>query len=77
VTDLIAERIRAHRGNIHRYRRVLATPLTETERQYIHRRIGEERSELERLVAHAEPELSIGNCDAPSTPLRGVGLQLD
>jgi hypothetical protein len=51
MTDVIIARIHAHRSNIQRYVRLLVTELTETERRYIHKRIAEERSELERLEA--------------------------
>lgn len=42
--------IRAHQNNINRYCRLLATHLTDHEREYVHRRITEERLELERLL---------------------------
>ena len=42
--------ILAHQRNIERHRRLLTTKLTDHENQYIHRRIAEERAELERLV---------------------------
>jgi hypothetical protein len=42
--------IRARQQNINRYCRLLATELTDHERQYLHRRIVEERAELERLM---------------------------
>jgi hypothetical protein len=51
VTDVIGTRIRAHQGNLQRYCRLLATELTDTEREFIHNRIAEERAELERLAA--------------------------
>jgi len=35
-------RIRAHRNNIHRYRKLLETTLSDLERQYIERRLAEE-----------------------------------
>jgi len=38
-------RVRAHQNNLQRYCRLLATELTETERQFIHNRIAEERAE--------------------------------
>ena len=43
--------LRMHRNNIARYRRLLKTKLTEYERQFIERRLSEERSALERLAA--------------------------
>ncbi|KRQ16471.1 hypothetical protein [Bradyrhizobium manausense] len=48
-------RIRAHRNNIHRYRRLLKTRLSELERQFIERRLTEERSALESLTAATFP----------------------
>jgi hypothetical protein len=48
-------RIRAHRNNIHRYRRLLNTRLSELERQFIERRLAEERSALEGLTAPTFP----------------------
>jgi hypothetical protein len=44
-------RLRAHRSNIHRYRRLLATRLTELERGYIEKRLNEELASLEELSA--------------------------
>jgi hypothetical protein len=42
--------VRAHQNNINRYCRLLATHLTDVEREYVHRRIVEERLELEKLL---------------------------
>lgn len=39
-------RIRAHSNNIHRYRRLLRTRLSELERQFIERRLAEEQTAL-------------------------------
>lgn len=44
--DLRAAKILSHERNIQRYWRLLATELTELERQYLHKRIAEERAEL-------------------------------
>lgn len=41
--------IYAHQKNINRYSGLLAMDLTEQEREYIHRRISEQRLEIERL----------------------------
>jgi hypothetical protein len=41
--------IHAHRANLRRYCALLATELTELEREYLHRRIAETRHELDRL----------------------------
>ncbi|WGD54268.1 hypothetical protein QA641_10410 [Bradyrhizobium sp. CB1650] len=48
-------RIRAHRNNIHRYRRLLNTRLAEIERQFIERRLAEEQSALDSLTAATFP----------------------
>jgi hypothetical protein len=42
-------RLRAHRNNIYRYRRLLGTQLTDLERDYIERRMSEERASMEAL----------------------------
>ncbi|MFZ5690652.1 MAG: hypothetical protein ACOY5F_05295 [Pseudomonadota bacterium] len=49
MTDTVLRRIRGHKANLDRYARLLATNLTELERQYIHRRIAEERAAISRL----------------------------
>ena len=55
MTDLRTAKILSHRRNIKRYGRLLATELTEIERQYLHRRITEEQAELERLQSEPQP----------------------
>ena len=47
--------LRTHRNNIARYRRLLETKLTEYERQFIERRMSEERSAMEQLAASTFP----------------------
>jgi hypothetical protein len=49
MTDFRTAKILSHRRNIQRYARLLATQLTELERQYLHKRIAEEQTALERL----------------------------
>ncbi|HKF09022.1 MAG TPA: hypothetical protein VKB89_09920 [Xanthobacteraceae bacterium] len=49
MIDFYATQVRGHRRNIERYCRLLATDLTELERQYLHKRIAEEHAQLERL----------------------------
>ena len=46
--------MQGHRRNIQRYIRLLATELTEFERQYLHNQIAEEQAELMRLELEAE-----------------------
>ncbi|QOZ65907.1 hypothetical protein [Bradyrhizobium arachidis] len=48
-------RIRAHRNNVHRYRRLLKTRLSALERQFIERRLSEESSALEALTSQTFP----------------------
>jgi len=48
-------RLRAHRNNIHRYRRLLATQLTEVERAYILKRLEEEQAASEALIQTTFP----------------------
>ena len=48
-------RIRAHRNNIHRYRRLLKTRLSRLERNFIERRLAEEKSALDALTAVTFP----------------------
>jgi len=49
MIDFYTTQVRGHRRNIERYCRLLATDLTELARQYLHKRIAEEHSQLERL----------------------------
>ena len=48
-------RLRTHRNNIARYRRLLKTKLTDLERQFIKKRLSEEQSDFERLAAGTFP----------------------
>jgi hypothetical protein len=48
MRDLRTAKILSHQRNIQRYSRLLATDLTELEREYLHKRIAEEQAELER-----------------------------
>jgi hypothetical protein len=48
-------RIRTHRNNIHRYRRLLLTDLSDLERDFIDRRMAEEQAALDALVAETFP----------------------
>lgn len=51
--DIRTAKIRIHRRNIRRYNRLLATELTELERNYLQKRIAEEQAELERWMMSA------------------------
>jgi hypothetical protein len=52
--DKLAE-LRTRRNNIHRYRRLLKTKLTDLERQFIERRLSEERAAFETVSASTFP----------------------
>jgi hypothetical protein len=43
--------LHARRNNVRRYRRLLQTELTELERQFIERRLNEEKSAMDRLTS--------------------------
>jgi|GraSoiStandDraft_4_1057263.scaffolds.fasta_scaffold3082132_1 hypothetical protein len=51
MMDQQLARLLAHRSNIQRYRNLLQTSLTEHERQFVERRLTEERSNLESVTA--------------------------
>jgi len=53
MTDFKTAQVRRHRQNIERYCRLLATELTDLERQYLHKRIAEEYAQLQRLEGTA------------------------
>ena len=48
-------RIRTHRNNIHRYRRLLRTQLSDLERGFIDRRMADEQAALDALIAETFP----------------------
>ena len=59
MIDEQVARLHAHRNNIARYRRLLKTPLSDLERQYIEARLTEEKSAIESLVASRLVHLAI------------------
>ena len=56
MIEVNLERLRTHRANIGRYRKLLATRLTDLERAYIERRLSEERASVEALLQETFPE---------------------
>ena len=48
-SDYLNAKILSHRANLQRYATLLATQLTELEREYLHKRIEEERAEVASL----------------------------
>jgi|SRR5258705_1423541 hypothetical protein len=72
-------RLRAHRNNIHRYRRLLGTQLTELERHYIERRLSEEMEAAKRLSNETFPlalRLPAQRC-AEDDPLRSPKVWIE
>jgi hypothetical protein len=66
MMDVNNARIVAARKNLMRYRRILTTPLTDTERAYVRRRMAEERSLLDRL--EQPPIYSSRSAEGPYAP---------
>jgi hypothetical protein len=48
-------RLHTYRNNINRYRRLLETELSDLERQFIERRLEEDRSAMQRLASSTFP----------------------
>jgi hypothetical protein len=61
-------RLRAHRNNVHRYRRLLATQLSDLERAYIERRLSEEEASMEALSPRRNTEQRAGSAGLQDTP---------
>ncbi|MBB4373071.1 hypothetical protein GGD63_005886 [Bradyrhizobium sp. cir1] len=55
MLDEYLARIRARRNNIHRYRRLLKSNLSDVDRQFIERRLTEEQTALLSLSAETFP----------------------
>ena len=53
--DISLARLRAHRNNIDRYRRLLATQLSDNERAFVERRLDEEQTSLDALSQQTFP----------------------
>jgi hypothetical protein len=54
-------RLRAHRNNVHRYRRLLSTRLSDLERDFLSKRLTEEQSAIEALSEATFPfSLNLG-----------------
>ncbi|HET7886804.1 MAG TPA: hypothetical protein VFL62_11305 [Bradyrhizobium sp.] len=63
-------RIRTHRSNIHRYRRLLRTKLSDLERDFIERRMAHEQAALDALVAETLPAAFTIPNESPSASSR-------
>ena len=55
MTEERIARLRTHRNNIDRYRRLLKTKLSEIERQYLEKRLSEEQAAMEMNLSAVEP----------------------
>lgn len=55
MTEERIARLRTHRNNTDRYRRLLETELSEAERHYLERRLSEEQSAMEMDLSTVEP----------------------
>jgi hypothetical protein len=62
--DYLDAKIQSHRANLQRYARLLATPLTELEREYLRKRIAEERAEVANLELLREGKSVKSNSEA-------------
>jgi hypothetical protein len=51
--------LEAHRNNLNRYCRLLASELTPLERDYLHRRIAETRAAIDDLEESPAPQVSM------------------
>ena len=49
-------RFQSHKRNIQRYTGLLATDITELEREYLHKQIAKEQAELERWTMQSVPD---------------------
>lgn len=55
MLDANLSRIRTHRNNIQRYRGLLRTELSDLEREFIEKRMADEQTALDALVAETFP----------------------
>lgn len=55
MIDETFARMRTHRNNIHRYRQLLKTSLSDLERQFIETRLNEEKLGMESLAGSTIP----------------------
>jgi hypothetical protein len=56
MIEVNLERLRVHRKNVDRYRKLLSTHLSDLERAYIERRLSEERSSMQALLHGTFPD---------------------
>jgi len=56
MMEVNLERLRAHKSNVGRFRRLLRTRLSDLEREYIERRLGEEQALLQAVLQDTFPD---------------------
>jgi hypothetical protein len=74
--DVNKARLAAHRNNLMRYRRILATRLTDIERAYVRRRIDEERALLEQLEQQHRSVAASASSSRRAPAPREIGRRL-
>ena len=70
MIDLKVASLRAHSNNISRYRRLLRTNLSDLERQFIERRLNEEKVAMKRLASTKISITLTSSYSMPKAPLR-------
>ena len=70
MIDLKVASLRAHGNNISRYRRLLRTKLSDLERQFIERRLNEEKMAMKRLASTKFSITLASSYSMPEAPLR-------
>jgi hypothetical protein len=68
MTEEKIARLKTHRNNIERYRQLLTTGLTDSERQSIQARLLEEQSSVELLAMVNFPPLSEDSTSSQGSP---------
>jgi hypothetical protein len=72
MLDQDLARLRAHRNNLSRYRRLLKTKLSDIERRFVERRLAEEQTALEVLAADVFPIAFTLPNQPPASAARGA-----
>ena len=72
TTDEKLSRLRFHRNNVHRYRRLLSTRLSDLEREFLSKRLSEEQIAIDALSATTFPfSINLGGL-TPGSESRAV-----
>ena len=58
-SDMKAAFLFAHQSNIEKYKKILATDLTDHERRFVQRRLAEEQTALEQLAQVTVPQIEL------------------